>query len=62
VLYLDAEKWLEQRYKIDGKAARTIWSRARKHPDFAQDKGGRPTEDDRVASASFFKPYLKPSL
>jgi hypothetical protein len=58
VLYPDAEKWMGQKYKIKGKAVRTIWGRARKHPDVEEDTG-RPTEAERVASATFFQSYPK---
>ena len=59
VLSKDAEDWVQGKYRIKGKALGAIWNEARKHPDVALDDGGRPTEAEQKASASFCKTYLK---
>jgi hypothetical protein len=57
VLRGDAEGWMQQRYKIEGKAFSKVWREARKHPDVERDVGGCPTEAQRKASAALFESH-----
>ena len=59
VLHDDAKRWMQEEYKIEGKAFSKIWREAREHPDVERDVGGRPTEAQRKASASLFESYPK---
>ena len=59
VLSKDAERWIQDKYKIEGKAFGAIWGQAREHPDVGMDRGGRPTEAQQKMSASFCKSYPK---
>ena len=55
----DAESWMKRTHQIEGKAFSKIWREARKHPDVGLDAGGRPTEAEKKASASFCESYPK---
>jgi hypothetical protein len=59
VLHDDAKRWMQEEYKIEGKAFSKIWREARGHPDVERDVGGRSTEAQRKASASLFESYPK---